>query len=501
VEHADDTLTMPFYKLSTEPGDSASVKIEQAGHYILAFIESENEKAELLPIVFDTNKIFGKSTSLGSPRGLRSSSVQDILDGDQYGDAKTSSAFAAVSQAKLKPGENITIAAVYGKADHIEVVPQIKEIVTQPGYIQSKAIGAKTLINNLTASVETTTANPLFDGAVKQMFLDNSLRGGMPTILGNVEGTATYDEDPGVKVFHAFSRIHGDLERDYNAFNIAPSYFSQGPGNYRDVAQNRRDDVVFTPRMGSFDIQEFLSFIQADGYEPLTVEAVVYMYDNEKEAAKAAKKVTNDPKSFDTLTKVLTGGPFRPGQLFDLVALLNITVSVSNEDFVNILVAGADDYPMAQFGQGYWADHWDYYIDMIESYLSIYPDTEEALMYDTSLRYFFSTATVKPRSKKYILTLTFDGKSKHVQQLDATYFDQNKAMEQEAFRDQNTGRIGIDANWQRTHEDDAFRSSAIAKLFLLGSLKFAMRDAYGMGIEYEGGRPGWLDSMNGLPGM
>ena len=138
---------------------------------------------------------------------------------------------------------------------------------------------------------------------------------------------------------------------------------------------------------------------------------------------------------------------------------------------------------------------------MIESYLSIYPDTEEALMYDTSLRYFFSTATVKPRSKKYILTLTFDGKSKHVQQLDATYFDQNKAMEQEAFRDQNTGRIGIDANWQRTHEDDAFRSSAIAKLFLLGSLKFAMRDAYGMGIEYEGGRPGWLDSMNGLPGM
>jgi hypothetical protein len=36
---------------------------------------------------------------------------------------------------------------------------------------------------------------------------------------------------------------------------------------------------------------------------------------------------------------------------------------------------------------------------------------------------------------------------------------------------------------------------------LLGSIKFAMRDAWGMGIEYEGGRPGWLDSMNGLPGM
>merc|ERR1711935_1281097 len=28
-----------------------------------------------------------------------------------------------------------------------------------------------------------------------------------------------------------------------------------------------------------------------------------------------------------------------------------------------------------------------------------------------------------------------------------------------------------------------------------------MHDAWGMGVEYEGGRPGWMDSMNGLPGM
>jgi len=28
-------------------------------------------------------------------------------------------------------------------------------------------------------------------------------------------------------------------------------------------------------------------------------------------------------------------------------------------------------------------------------------------------------------------------------------------------------------------------------------MKFATRDAYGMGVEYEGGRPGWNDAMNG----
>lgn len=139
-------------------------------------------------------------------------------------------------------------------------------------------------------------------------------------------------------------------------------------------------------------------------------------------------------------------------------------------------------------------------MDLIDAYLSIYPDGEESLMYDKSLRYFFSTATVKPRSEKYVLSLTFDGKSHHVQQLESTFFDQEKVAEQEAFRNSQTGLLSIEANWQRTADGQPFMSTPIAKLFLLGAIKFAMRDAYGMGIEYEGGRPGWLDSMNGLPG-
>ena len=40
----------------------------------------------------------------------------------------------------------------------------------------------------------------------------------------------------------------------------------------------------------------------------------------------------------------------------------------------------------------------------------------------------------------------------HVQQLDSTYFDQEKADEQEAFKDVNTGIIGIDAYWQRIED-------------------------------------------------
>jgi hypothetical protein len=40
---------------------------------------------------------------------------------------------------------------------------------------------------------------------------------------------------------------------------------------------------------------------------------------------------------------------------------------------------------------------------------------------------------VKPRSEKYVLTLTFDGKSQHVLQLDSTVFDKDKAAEQDSF--------------------------------------------------------------------
>lgn len=498
----NDSLTMPFYKMSTEPSDEAKVKIEEHGNYILSFIESEDETATLLPIVFDPNKVFGQSTSLQIPAALMASSVGDILDNPQYGDAKTSSSFAAVRKVTLEPGEAVTIASVYGRAANITDIPDIAEKVTSPGFISKKFTRARTLINELTTSVETTTANPLFDGTVQQMFLDNSLRGGMPTVMGKVDSDATYDEDDEVKIFHAFSRIHGDLERDYNAFNIEPAYFSQGPGNYRDIAQNRRNDVTFVPRSGGFSVKLFLSYIQADGYEPLTVEAVVFIFTDPEKAKEIARKVTTDAKSAKTLGKILSGGPFRPGQLFSLCDELEINRVEDKEYFIHTIISAAEDHASAVYGQGYWADHWDYYIDLIEAYLAIYPDKEEELMYDNELQYFFSTATVQPRSEKYVLDYTFDGTDKHVIQLGSTFFDADKAAEQEAFRDQNTGLLGIDANWQRVESSGkAFTSTPIAKLFLLGSIKFAMRDAWGMGVEYEGGRPGWLDSMNGLPGM
>lgn len=55
----------------------------------------------------------------------------------------------------------------------------------------------------------------------------------------------------------------GDLERDYNNFELEQSVYSQGPGNFRDVNQNRRCDVLQMPSVYDFNVRQFLTYVQA----------------------------------------------------------------------------------------------------------------------------------------------------------------------------------------------------------------------------------------------
>jgi hypothetical protein len=224
----DNSLSMPFYRLSSKPTDSARVEEQVAGHWCLSVLERGDPS--LLPIVFDPFKVFGSDSSLIYPLSLYETPIGDIIIGKQYGAAKTASAFAAVDRFTLGPGESLTLSTFYGMAQHILDVPVIARRIVQPGFVQYKMTRTREIIAQITASVETKTAIPLFDGHVQQMFLDNSLRGGMPSILGDVDDDAKMrnaDEDGRLKVFHFFSRAHGDLERDYNEFEVLPTFFSE----------------------------------------------------------------------------------------------------------------------------------------------------------------------------------------------------------------------------------------------------------------------------------
>jgi hypothetical protein len=504
-----DSITMPFFRLTTKPGDSDFVQIQERGHFCLSILEGKNgDDNSLLPIVYDTSKVFGKDTTLSRPVGLFEKNVRDIVHGPQYGKAKTSSCFAAVEEVTLAPGESVTISSFYGAADHLLDIPVIARRLLQQGLVQYKLSRTREVIRQITKSVETQTGSTLFDAHVSQMFLDNSLRGGIPLILGDQDdnnGVLTVDEDPRLKVFHVFSRIHGDLERDYNDVFLRSEFFSQGPGRFRDVVQNRRNDVFFQPKMGSFNIRNFLSFIQADGYEPYSVEAVVFTIEDkvlcDDVAMRAVGSADGHRAQREALSGILHDGPFRPGQLFRLMAEQNIFLMVTRQEFIDMVAVAATSTPMAVYEKGFWADHWTYYLDLIQSYLAIFPDKEEGLLLDVKLPYFFSPASVQPRSRKYVEDLSFKGSHDHIQQLDATLDDVSKQIYMKQFIDETTGWYALTAHWQHDEVGIIFQSSIYAKLFLLATIKFATRDPMGMGVEYEGGRPGWDDANNGIPGM
>lgn len=276
-----DSITMPFYRLTIQPSDSTRIHVQDRGHYCLSFLEGSESSGippQLLPIVYDTNKIFGEDTSLLRPIELLSKTIKDIVNGPQYGQAKTSSCFGAgkyivrriirasrfellnsrlihattlhfvtvVESISLEPGDTITISTFFGAANGLLEVPVIARRIMQEGFVMYKLTRTREVIRQITKSVATRTSHHLFDAHIQQTYLDNSLRGGIPIILGDQDdGMSNADEDPRLKVFHVFSRIHGDLERDDNDFMLSPTFFSQVRLPSRQVAQNRRMHIFW----------------------------------------------------------------------------------------------------------------------------------------------------------------------------------------------------------------------------------------------------------------
>jgi len=260
--------TQPFFHLVSVPADTADVTLIKEGHFALAYVEDDanvDSKGDhaLLPIICDQQLLFGTDTSLSIPRKFFSSqdtpggtSLADILEQPQSITSRTPSAFAAATL-KLKPGESKTIALIIGHAATQDIftnviVPKLRK----KGYTTAMRTAAKQVGTDLTERVAMSSGVPSMDAYAKQNYLDNVLRGGMPVEMG-------IQPDTNPKIYHTFSRIHGDLERDYNNFELEQSVFSQGPGNFRDVNQNRRCDVLQMPSVYDFNVRQFLTYVQA----------------------------------------------------------------------------------------------------------------------------------------------------------------------------------------------------------------------------------------------
>ncbi|MFA9380197.1 MAG: cellobiose phosphorylase, partial [Acetanaerobacterium sp.] len=325
-------------------------------------------------------------------------------------------------------------------------------------------------VDDLTKDVCTQTAVGLFDRYISQSYLDNFLRGGYPLVFP--AGGKNH-------VYHVFSRKHGDLEREYNFFSLEPAYYSQGNGNYRDVAQNRRNDVLLKPAVGDFDVRHFMSLIQADGYNPLHVKGCTFLFDMH-----AWEQISPLVLSGRAGVKRLLTGSFTPGSLISYVAEHSAELTVSREELLDRVLSHSEQQLEAAFGEGYWSDHWTYLMDLIEAYLSVYPDNRERFLFDdNSYRYFRSPVYVLPRADKYVLV------NGRVRQYGAV------------MEEKDTGADSEQDCWLCDRLGAVYHTNLYAKLVSLALNKFTSLDPCGMGIEMEGGKPGWNDAMNGLPGL
>lgn len=466
---------MPFFQLRSTITDSSEIHSIEEGNFSCAAASQSGKKLDLHTIV-SPELIFGDDSSLQTAMRFKTTGLDEIyrLQNRKYTAGKTPCSFFAFKTI-LQPGETVTLFSLYGSAGSLAMLKKLSSSFSSPEYFVEKMDKARSLVHELLKPITTKTSSPEFDQYCLQTFLDNILRGGWPVQLGSKEKPVMY---------YIYSRKHGDPERDYNSFYLAPEFYSQGDGNFRDVNQNRRNDVWFEPFVLDNNIRSFMGLIQTDGYNPLIVKGTNFRIPKEH-LNKLLDRVCEPRLLVAFLQK-----PFTPGSLLTMLEEQHIELHMPKRDFLRLALTLGEQCFDAEFGEGYWTDHWTYTLDLIDSYLAIYPDKIQALFdKNADIPFYESPVYVRPRDQKYVLT------GDHPRQYHALAKDQEK-LALIAGRSENQ-HFMHDKNGQ----GDVFRTTLRVKLIILAVIKFTTMDPYGMGIEMEADRPGWCDALNGLPGL
>jgi hypothetical protein len=463
----------PFYTMRASSDDSAEVSEIEGGYYYVGIHEGK-----VMPVVYDAEAIFDFDTSLVQPISFLKHSLPELLDQTQCFYNKVPCGFTPLTLT-MQAGESSQFFSMTGFAGSTsQLNSKLSEFCSDDFILRNEKL-ADELVDQLTADIKTHSGVPLFDQYMEQNYLDNFLRGGYPFVFGKGENKS---------IVHLFSRKHGDPERDYNFFSIAGEYYSQGNGNFRDVNQNRRNDVFFRNEIDDFNVKTFFDLIQIDGYNPLEVRPSTFSL--KPECSNMAEQLLQDnvKAQAELLIKIIRK-PFTPGQISNCIAKHHIEIICEEDDLLEKILSCCNQNIEAGFGEGYWSDHWDYNMDLVDSYLTIFPEKKKQLLFENnSYRFYDSPARVLPRSEKYVIT-----KKNEVRQYGALAHDDEKAR-REGFDKNGT-------NWLKTMSGNPAVTSLMGKMISLALNKFSSLDPYGMGVEMEGGKPGWNDAMNGLPGL
>lgn len=453
----------PYFRVRASMDDTISVREINEGNFAAA-VDADGNR---LPAIIDPAVVFGYDTSLKKPVNFIELELDGLLSTEQIAQNRLPCCFFGQKRA-LRKGGSLKQVSLFGQAETKTAARAACDNYTSPVRFSEAYKQAVALTNELTDVIASKTGHEIFDAYCRQTYLDNFLRGGVPVMLGR-------DEKP----YYIYSRKHGDLERDYNFFRVLPEYYSCGNGNFRDVNQNRRCDVLFEPKVGRANIKTFFDLLQLDGYNPLVVDGYVFVLD---ESGQKSMLKTVCPESAEAALKLFKK-PFTPGRVVMEAENWQLKEGVTPESLMNEAVSLAKQECLAQFGEGYWSDHWTYNLDLIESYLSVFPENEAELLFEQKdYLYFEAKAVVLPRAKRYAKT--------------AKGIRQYKTID-------HSPKKGILHNWVKTDcgKGETACSTLMEKLVLLCAVKYATLDPYGIGVEMEGGKPGWYDALNGLPGL
>ncbi len=455
VEGLEDDL--PFYRLKVWPTDTPQVQTIEGGNFFAGICDGRRSR-----VLVDPERIFGLAADFSRPERFLSG---DGLDFDhQVAGNRTPCAFQALTL-ELEPGESRVFHGVYGHAPSRQALQAFIRQAEAEGYLEGRREANRRVVEGITQKAFTATALPLFDAHVRQCYLDNGLRGGFPTAV------------PGGARLYLFGRKHGDLERDYNDFLLADAPFSEGNGDFRDVLQNRRLDVLFDPALEAGNIRYFFNLIQPDGYNPVSVR-------NSRFRIEAPSALAHLFARFPGLEDLLSRD-LKYGELWQLL-------QSSTEDptpVVAEILAHAGEVEDAEFDRGYWSDHWTYLVDLLIAYEAIFPERLAGLFLEKTYTFFDPTHFVLPRSRKYVLT------PQGVRQYGAVEARQDKIA---LIASRPRCRYQVRAQGGR---GDVVTTTLLGKILTLAANKLASLDPFGIGIEMEADRPGWCDALNGLPGL
>ncbi len=467
----------PLYALAVDPADSPQVRYIQGGNFYYSYAQVGRGKKKS-KFIIDPELVFGANNTLNYPLCFfrKNFSIPD----QQISSSKTPSAFSYFN-VELKPGEEIKISSLMGYTRNNKQLHSLISKTQNTDFLQAKNKDYRQEVAKVQNNIFTKSSNQTYDLYCKQTYLDNVLRGGLATTLQGKEKS---------HIYHLYSRKHGDLERDYNNFLTEATYFSQGNGNFRDVNQNRRNDVWFNPQVKDENIVTFFNLIQLDGFNPLVVFGDRFKIRNE-ESFKAIAKFIKKERDVALIHKHIKK-QFALGTLFMFLETNEIKLTVSKEKFLKELLAGCARQQNAEHGDGFWVDHWTYNLDALEAYLAIYPENLKDILFHRKKFVFFNNfVKVKPRDEKYIL---YNDCIRQYHAVSLEEIEEDSELSRQISSDDWAVRTELG-------KGNVYKTTLLGKMLCLITNKLASLDAHGCGIEMEANKPGWYDALNGLPGL